>query len=61
VARYENGTMTRMMALKFYKSLFTLIEKDVDLLEFMVGEDPIKACSGILFELNQRTRSPNML
>jgi hypothetical protein len=36
------------MALKFYKSLFTLLEKDVDLLEHMVVEDPIKASSQIL-------------
>jgi len=44
----ENGAMTRLMALKFYKSLFTLLDKDVDLLEFMVIEDPVKACSEIL-------------
>lgn len=49
------------MALKFYKSLFSLLNKDVDLLEYMVVEDPIKACENILEDLKQRTKNPNML
>jgi len=57
----ENGTMTRLMALKFYKSLFTLLDKDVDLLEYMVIEDPVKACSEILDQLKNRLKNPNML
>lgn len=57
----ENGTMTRLMALKFYKSLFTLLEKDADLLEYMVIEDPINASSEILAQLKTRLKNPNML
>jgi hypothetical protein len=49
------------MALKFYKSLFTLLDKDVDLLEYMVIEDPIKACRPILQDLKDRLKAPNML
>ena len=57
----DNGLMTRLFALKFYKSLFTLLDKDNDLLECMVAEDPIKACSSILRQLKARIRNPNML
>ncbi len=53
--------MTQLMALKFYKSLFTLLDKDSDLLEFMVVEDPIKACAPILTDLKLRLANPNML
>lgn len=61
VAEKENGVMTQMMALKFYKSLFSVLDKDSDLLEFMVVEDPIKACTAILAALKLRLKNPNML
>ena len=57
----DNGLMTRLFALKFYKSLFTLLDKDNDLLECMVAADPIKACTSILKQLKARIRNPNML
>jgi hypothetical protein len=36
--------MTQMMALKFYKSLFSIAEKDKDMIGDMIEVDPIFAC-----------------
>jgi hypothetical protein len=50
-----------MMALKFYKSLFTLIDKDIDLFEYLIIDDPVKSCANILKDLTKQTNHPNML
>ncbi len=52
--RKENGTLTQLMALKFYKSLYTLLERDQELMHELIIVDPIKACFNILEDLKLR-------
>jgi hypothetical protein len=53
--------MTQMMALKFYKSLFSIAEKDKEIIGDMIEVDPILACQRILDQLVKRLKNPNML
>ena len=39
-----NATLTRLMAIKFFKSLFILTNDDKDILFDLVRTDPIRAC-----------------
>lgn len=61
VKRNENRVTTRLFALKFYKCLYTLLEKDQDLLQSLTEEDPIESCHQIIEDLKKRLRNPNML
>ena len=40
--------MTQMMAIKFYKSLFSLAEKDIELVKDLIEVDPITATQSII-------------
>ena len=50
-----------MMALKFYKSLFSLLDKDQELMQELIIVDPVKSCANILEGLRDRFNQPNML
>ena len=49
------------MALKFYKALFSLLDKDQELMQELIIVDPVKSCGNILQSLKNRLQQPNML
>ena len=42
------------MALKFYKALFSLLDKDQELMQELIIVDPVKSCGNILQSLKNR-------
>ena len=54
VQNKENGIITQLMALKFYKALFSLLDKDQELMQELIIVDPVKSCGNILQSLKNR-------